>query len=146
LRAGTLEASGREVELAVFSEGSDEHVIRAKPSELASGLGVDLAHEKRDVTSPQKVKLDTLALGQQLADLGVIALAAGLLVGTTGVAIVELCLPVALAKAAGQGLLVCELTSVVGKHEKEDCVLSIGFKQKSHRVLSTSRTGPGLRY
>jgi hypothetical protein len=82
----------------VLSEGLDEEVAGAEPGELAPGLRVGLAHQERGVTPREEVEPDALALGQQLADLGVVALAAALLVCAAGVAAVEPALPVALAE------------------------------------------------
>lgn len=90
----------------VFSESLDEHVAGRKPCELSPGLGVDLTHEKRGVLAREEVEPDTLALGQQLSDLGIIPFAAALLLGAAGVTVVEPALPVALAEGASQGLLV----------------------------------------
>lgn len=107
-----------------------EEVAGAEPGELAPGLRVGLAHQERCVTPREEVEPDAPALGQQLADLGVVALAAALLVCAAGVAAVEPALPVALAEGAGQGLLVREL-----------CLYSIGTARMSHGMLSTVRIG-----
>lgn len=100
-RGRPLDAEGLEEMLRVLSEGLGEEVAGAEPGELAPGLRVGLARRKRCVTPREEVELDAPALGQQLAGLGAVALAAALLVCAAGIAAVGPALPVALAGGRG---------------------------------------------
>ena len=82
-----LHAVGVQQRRRVLPEHRPEGAGGRREAERAAGLGVHVRHGQRQVRRGEPVEPDSGALGQQLPDLDVVALAGALLVAAPGVAV-----------------------------------------------------------
>ena len=116
----------------VRAEHRPERAGGRREAERAAGLGVHVRHEQRAVRRGQPVEPDPGALGQQLPDLDVVALARALLLALPRVAVEQPRLALPLAEQRRDGALVGELAPVVGEHGAEDPRRAAGAQRRAH--------------
>ena len=85
-----------------------------------------MRHGQRQIGRGEPVEPDSGALGKQLPDLDVVALAGALLVAAPRVAVEQPGLAGPLADERGDGALVGELGAVVGEHGAEHAARPVG--------------------
>ena len=112
--------------LRVGAEHRPEGAGGRREAERAARLGVHVRHRQRQVRRGQPVEPEAAALGQQLPDLDVVALAGALLVAAPGVAVEQPRLALPLADERGDRVLVGELGAVVGEHGAEHAARPVG--------------------
>ena len=101
--------------LRVGAEHRPEGAGGRREAERAAGLGVHVRHGQRQVGRDEPVEPDSGALGQQLPDLDVVALAGAILVAAPGVAVEQPRLARPLSEQRRDRRLVGELGAVVGE-------------------------------
>ena len=127
-----LDAVRLQQRLRVVAEHRPEGAGGRREAERAAGLGVHVRHRQRQVRRGQPVEPEAAALGQQLPDLDVVALAGALLVAAPGVAVEQPRLAGPLADERGDRALVGELGAVVGEHGPEDPPRAAGAQHRAH--------------
>ena len=110
----------------VLPEHRPEGARGRREAERAAGLGVHVRHGQRQVGRDEPVEPDSGALGQQLPDLDVVALAGALLVAAPGVAVEQPRLARPLAEQRRDRRLVGELGAVVGEDGAEHAARPVG--------------------
>ena len=116
----------------VVAEHRPEGAGGRREAERAAGLGVHVRHGQRQVRRDQPVEPEAAALGEQLPDLDVVALAGALLVAAPRVAVEQPRLAGLLADERGDRALVGELGAVVGEHGAEDPPRAAGAQHRAH--------------
>ncbi len=157
-RARPLDEPRREVELVdghvlhavrlqqrlrVGAEHRPEGAGGRREAERAAGLGVHVRHRQRQVRRDQPVEPEAAALGQQLPDLDVVALAGALLVAAPRVAVEQPRLAPPLAEQRGDRALVGELGAVVGEHGAEHAARPVGAEDRPD-ALQGAATHPAV--
>ncbi len=126
----------------VLPEHRPEGARGRREAERAAGLGVHVRHGQRQVGRGEPVESDSGALGQQLPDLDVVALAGALLVAAPRVAVEQPRLAGPLADERGDRALVGELGAVVGEHGAEHAARPVGAEDRPD-ALQGARDAPG---
>lgn len=121
-----LHAVGVQQRRRVLPEHRPEGVRGRREAERAAGLRVHVRHGQRQVRRREPVEPEARALGQQLPELDVVALAGALLVAAPRVAVEQPRLAGPLADEGRDRLLVGELRAVVGEHGAEDPPHAVG--------------------
>ena len=126
----------------VAAEHRPEGAGGRREAERAAGLGVHVRHGERQVGRGEPVEPEAAALGEQLPDLDVVALAGALLVAAPGVAVEQPRLAGPLADERGDRALVGELGAVVGEHGAEHAARPVGAEDRPD-ALQGARDAPG---
>ncbi len=126
----------------VAAEHRPEGAGGRREAERAAGLGVHVRHGQRQVGRGEPVEPEAAALGQQLPDLDVVALAGALLVAAPGVAVEQPRLAPPLAEQRRDRDLVGELGAVVGEHGAEHAARPVGAEDRPD-ALQGARDAPG---
>ena len=127
-----LHAVGVQQRRRVVPEHRPEGARGRREAERAAGLGVHVRHGQRQVRRGEPVEPEPGALGQQLPELDVVALAGALLVAAPRVAVEQPRLAGPLADERGDRPLVGELRAVVGEHGAEDPTHAVGAQRRAH--------------
>ena len=137
-----LHAVGVQQRLRVGARHRPEGAGGRREAERAAGLGVHVRHRERQVRRDQPVEPEAAALGQQLPDLDVVALAGALLVAAPGVAVEQPRLARPLAEQRRDRRLVGELGAVVGEDGAEHAARPVGAEDRPD-ALQGVRDAPG---
>ena len=97
-----------------------------REAERAAGLGVHVRHGERQVRRGEPAEPEARALGEQLPELDVVALAGALLVAAPRVAVEQPRLAGPLSDEGRDRALVGELRAVVGEHGAEHAARPVG--------------------
>ena len=127
-----LHAVGVQQRRRVVPEHRPEGAGGRREAERAAGLGVHVRHGERQVGRREPVEPEPGALGQQLPELDVVALAGALLVAAPRVAVEQPRLAGPLADEVRDRPLVGELRAVVGEHGAEDPPHAVGAQHRAH--------------
>ena len=137
-----LDAVRIQQRLRVGAEHRPEGAGGRREAERAAGLGVHVRHRQRQIRRGQPVEPEAAALGQQLPDLDVVALAGALLVAAPRVAVEQPRLARPLADQRGDRALVGELGAVVGEDGAEHAASPVGAEDRPD-ALQGARDAPG---